>query len=172
MSPLIMLGELPPGLLFCLCALCSCDWLGMSKKLRNSRDDAGSMLASLIVIGVGTGLCGFLSLLGSADQATIVIPIIMLVSVILLFGLTWLRRDTSIRSPSGLSFWLSLSRTHRDDGIAAQYRPRRVKGPGDESAPGTNRPITAEEVHEIQITSINTWVPSRSRNAAPSDQRD
>ncbi len=64
------------------------------------------------------------------------------------------------KSPGSLGFLFSASRNRRDDGLK-DYEPRKA-GDHRSSMVGTNRPISAEEAHEIQITSANTWVPANS----------
>jgi hypothetical protein len=66
-----------------------------------------------------------------------------------------------------LSFLLSAQKNRRDDG-AAGYEPRKASGTIT-AHPGTNQPISAEEAHEIKVTSANTWVPSQSRSGRKSD---
>lgn len=133
----------------------------MAKHWKNRRDDAGSMLAAVIVIVAGAGLCAFLAAVEASERSDWAIGVVITVAVLLVTWMIWYRysRDRT----AGLRFWLSVSRNHNDDGIAAQYRPRKVADRKSELAAGTNQPITAEEAHEIQATSASTWVPSRNR---------
>ena len=68
---------------------------------------------------------------------------------------------------SDLRFLVSAHRNKRDDGLA-DYQPRKA-GDGRANPSGTNRPISAAEAHDIQITSANTWVPSQSRGERPKE---
>jgi len=62
---------------------------------------------------------------------------------------------------TNLGFLFTSSRNRRDDG-AADYEPRIAGQSRSSTAVGTNQPITASEVHEIKVTSANTWVPAKS----------
>ena len=131
----------------------------MARNWKPRRDDAGSMLASVIIIVGGAGVCAFIAGTSSSDSSGVMLGIAVAVAVLLIAMIIWLRYGR--RPEGGLGFWLSLGRNHREDGLAAQYRPRKVRDKSSETPVGTNQPITAEEVHEIQESSANTWVPSR-----------
>ena len=119
------------------------------------------MLATVIVVGIGGGLAGFGCLLAGGSDLLVATVFCSLAA--LMIGVTGLRRSVS-RSTSGLGFWLNLMKNHPDDGLAAQYRPRRVDPDKEVRPQGSNQPITAAEAHELQSTSSSTWVPSRNRN--------
>jgi hypothetical protein len=57
-----------------------------------------------------------------------------------------------------LNFLLASQKNKPTDG-ANDYLPRKVADPRL-TAEGTNRPISAEEAHDFQVTSPNTWVPA------------
>ena len=139
----------------------------MPRNWKPRRDDAGSMLASVIIIVGGAGVCAFIAGTSSSDASAAMLGFVVTAAVFLITFIIWFRYGR--RSENGLRFWLSLSRNHREDGIAAQYRPRKVRDKSAETPVGTNQPITAEEVHDIQESSANTWVPTRHRQ---SRQRD
>lgn len=131
----------------------------MGRRFRSNPDDSGSLLASMFIIALGAGCCLFTVVAMSPSSMPVALWIgggIMSVFVIIIvmqrFG----------RIPQGsLSFLLSSSRNRRDDG-ARDYEPRKVAD-GRSQSVGTNRPITAEEAHQIKVTSPNTWVPAASR---------
>ncbi|MCP4783115.1 MAG: hypothetical protein GY903_25365 [Fuerstiella sp.] len=133
----------------------------MPKNWFHRRDDAGSMLATVIVVGFGAGLSSFVGLaLASSAYDWIVIAVVA--TALLMLGLL-----TSYRyfrnEEANLGFWNAVARNHREEGLASQYRPRKVED-GEEKEPvDPNKPITADEVHEIHVTSSNTWVPSSGR---------
>ncbi len=131
----------------------------MPQKWFHRRDDAGSMLATVIVVGLGAGLCSLLGLAGTSSAYDWIV-ITVLVTALLMLGLLTAYRYFRNEDPN-LGFWHAVARNHREEGLAAQYRPRKVED-GQQGAPvDTHKPITADEVHEIQITSSRTWVPSR-----------
>ena len=119
------------------------------------------MLATVIIIIGGAALCAFIAALENSRRSAWMLGAVISIAVLMIAWIIWYRyfRNTS----TGLGFWLSMGRNHRDDGIAAQYRPRKVKNGQSEHNTGTNKPITAEEAHEIQVSSANAWVPSRDR---------
>lgn len=118
------------------------------------------MLAAVIVVVVGTGLCVFIAAASPEPASIWLVGAVVLAAVLMVSLIITYRYGR--HSSTGLGFWHALSRNHRDDGLASQYRPRRVADKRSESN-ATNRPITAEEAQEIQATSANTWVPSRNR---------
>ncbi|HIF01366.1 MAG TPA: hypothetical protein EYG03_02325 [Planctomycetes bacterium] len=133
----------------------------MPKKWFHSRDDAGSMLATVIIVGLGTGLCSFLGL-AFTSSAYDWIVIAVLATALLMLGLLTSYRYFRNEGPS-LGFWNAVARNHREEGLAAQYRPRKVQEGQEKTQVDPNKPITADEVHEIQVTSASTWVPSGGR---------
>lgn len=133
----------------------------MAKNWKHRRDDAGSMVATVIVIVVGAVICAFL---GAADRTQFgdwMLGLVVLVAALMLTAI--IRYRYARNSSSGLGFWYALGTDHREDGLASQYRPRKVRDNRTISQPGAQRPISAEEAREIQNTSSNTWVPSRNR---------
>ena len=136
----------------------------MAMKWQHRRDDAGSMLATVIIIVIGTGLCCFMCLTESSDFSDwmlIVLPALAVLTISLIVRYRY-GRGTS----GSLTFWHSVASNHPDDGLAGQYRPRKVKDSRSNAPPGTNRPITADEAHDLRITSANTWVPSKTRKSS------
>ena len=119
------------------------------------------MLATVIVIVAGTGLCTFIGAADSSSSGMIALGVVITVAVLLLLWLLWFRY--SDHSSKGLGIWLSIARNPRDDGLASQYRPRKVNEREEARITGTNQPITAEEAHDLQVNSANTWVPSKNR---------
>lgn len=119
------------------------------------------MLASVVVIVLGAGVTAFISALATGDQSDWAIGIIVAVTVLLVTWMIWYRysRNRSV----GLSFWAVFNRNHREDGLAAQYRPRKVKDGRSETSVAVNKPITAEEARDIKENSANAWVPSRNK---------
>jgi hypothetical protein len=133
----------------------------MARKWGKRRDDGGSMLASIVIIVLGTGLCCFLCLMDQSefsDLMLIALPGTSLLAIILIVAYRYGRSDSG-----SLIFWHSAATNHNDDGIAGQYRPEKVKDRRANTPVGTNQPITAEEAHDLQTMSSNTWVPSKKR---------
>ncbi|MFO0976907.1 MAG: hypothetical protein U0996_10955 [Planctomycetaceae bacterium] len=131
----------------------------MSRRFQSGRGDSGSLLASLFILALGGAGCLFTvaamapsSLPWAMGAVGGVFAIFVLFVVLQRFGKT---------PGTSLGFLLSARRNTRDDGLK-DYEPRKA---GDRrTAPaGTNRPISAEEAHEIRVTSANTWVPAKGR---------
>lgn len=136
----------------------------MARKWTRRRDDGGSMLASLVIIVLGTGLCCFLCLMDTSDFGTVMmlsLPIASLLLILFLMNYRYGRTKTG----SGLTFWFSAASNHNDDGIAAQYRPEKIKDSRSNAPAGSNSPITAQEAHELQTTSASSWVPSKKKKS-------
>lgn len=131
----------------------------MTRRWRSNRNDAGSLLASVFILALGAGCCLFtVSAMSPQSMAAAslivgsIVGVFIFVVVLQRFG----------RLPkTDLGFLVSSHRNRPGDG-ASDYQPRKA---GEERivSQGTNRPISAEEVQELKITSPNTWVPSRSR---------
>ena len=132
----------------------------MAGRWKRSRDDAGSMLATVIVIAGGAGLCSFMCLMDTSAFGDWMLALVVGGSL-LAIGLI-VRYRYSRNSSGGLGFWHMLHRNSNDDGIAAQYRPALVRDKQSLASDGNNTPITADQAREIRITSSNTWVPSRA----------
>ena len=131
----------------------------MPKKWFHRRDDAGSMLATVIVVGLGAGLTSFLVLAGTSSDYDWIVLVVFVIALVMLGAVT-LYRYYRNEDPS-LGFWNAVARNHREEGLAAQYHPRKVENVPEKLSVDPNKPITADEVHEIHVTSSNTWVPSR-----------
>jgi hypothetical protein len=128
----------------------------MGKRGQSGNRQDGSLLASVFILTLGAGCCLFtvatLSPRSFAFAASIVgsvAAVFILLAVFQRFG----------RMPSSsLSFLLTSNKNKRDDG-ANDYLPRKVADPRS-TAEGSNRPISAEEAHEMRVNSPNTWVPA------------
>lgn len=132
----------------------------MGKAWKHQRDDAGSMLATVIVVVLGALVCGFLVAASTESGGDWLLWTIVGVAVFFITWVMWYRYSRRTASP--LSFWFALSRNYRDDEFPADYVPRKVRTRQADVA-GPNRPITADEARELQQNSANTWVPSRNR---------
>lgn len=137
----------------------------MARKFRRNHNDGGSMLATMIVIVLGAILCSWVVLIAGSALKDWVIGLIAIGSV-LLIGCLLLYRYGGTQE-GGLVFWKSAFGNHYDDGLAANYRPRKVKDSGATNCQAENRPMNASELRDIRETSANTWVP-----AGPAKPRD
>lgn len=131
----------------------------MARRFHNHRKESGSLLAAVFITALGVGCCLFVvSAMSPASFSAAAWSLGGLLTVV--FTLIVLFRYG--RSPGTDSGFLLLSsRSRRDDGLG-DYEPRVANQSTLSSATGTNRPISAKEVHEIQVTSANTWVPASS----------
>ena len=116
------------------------------------------MLAAMIVIVLGAILCSWIVLVvESAFQdwviAAIVVGTVLVITCLLLFRY-------SGSKPAGLDFWRSAFGNHYDDGLAANYRPAKVKDRRSTTGQGENHPISVSELRDIRETSANSWVPA------------
>ena len=130
----------------------------MGRNWKHRRDDGGSMLATIIVIVGGAGLCCFLAL--AADSSLLLQIGVATASLITIVQIVRYRYGSD--STGKLNIWQILTRRPNDDNIAAHYHPERIIDKHSEARVGTNQPISAEEAHQIQVTSSNTWVPSKA----------
>lgn len=138
----------------------------MGRRWQNNRNDAGSLLASTFVVALGSGVTVFM-LVGLAPRENWKLAATIGGSgFVLMLFIFWMRFS---RTPGGsLGFWSIFGRSHREDHMAGDYLPRKVAD-GKSSMPASDhRPITAEEVREIQVTSPNTWVPTKTRHGGRS----
>ena len=134
----------------------------MTRRFKNSRNDAGSLLASTFLVGVGAGIAIFICLAFDPASNTASVAIISAVAVMFL-GFIALQRMSGPRAMT-MAFMNLLHRSHRDDGLASQYRPRKVKSRSI-TCSELNQPISVDQLREIQATSANTWVPTRHRKS-------
>jgi hypothetical protein len=134
----------------------------MSKKWGRRRDDSGSMLASVIVIVIGTGICCFMCVMADSRYSDLAMGAVVVSAFLVLASMIWYRYSSGDGS-GRLAFWNAAARNNREDGLAAQYRPRKVEDRRSQQQPGSNRPITAQEAHDLQINSSKTWVQSKAR---------
>ena len=131
----------------------------MPKRFHHKRNDSGSLLASVLILTLGSGCCLFLvsamspaSFAGTAWGLGGALSVFLTLIVLQRFG----------KMPNtNLGFQFSSARNRRDDG-AADYEPRIAGQTRSSSIVGTNQPISAKEAHEIKVTSPNTWVPAKS----------
>jgi hypothetical protein len=139
----------------------------MTKRFSNNRNDAGSLLASIFILTLGSGCCLFLvAAMSPASLGTTACWIGGIFAAFVTFVV--LQRFGKI--PNGnLSFLLSSSRNRRDDGLK-EYEPRIAESLRSTTTLGTNQPISAKDAHEIQITSANTWVPANSSRRRKNQQ--
>ena len=129
----------------------------MAKRFQNHRKESGSLLAAVFITALGVGCCLFVvSAMSPASFSAAAWALGGMLTVV--FTLIVLFRYG--KAPGSSSGFLLLStRNRRDDGLG-DYEPRVANQSTKPSATGTNRPISAQEVHEIQVTSANTWVPA------------
>lgn len=132
----------------------------MARRWGKRHDDGGSMLASVLITILGTGLCCFLCLLEPSDFSDLMLMVLPATALLAITVIVFLRYGQG--DSGSLKFWHSAASNHYDDSIAAQYRPRKVEDSRSNAPAGSNKPITAEEAHDIQTTSANTWVPSKT----------
>lgn len=134
----------------------------MGRHWKYRRDDGGSMLATIIVIVGGCGLCWFIAVSANAFQLQLGISVAAVIAVVQLVRLRYGKSGHA-----GLSIFNAIQRNPYDDSAAAQYRPVKIKDRRSESPTGNNKPITAEEAHQIQVNSANTWVPGKATGRDP-----
>jgi hypothetical protein len=120
----------------------------------------------MVIITMGFGACVFTVAAMSPNSVPQAVAVLAVIAA-LFFGFTFWHRYGKGGSFS-LGFLLNSRRNRRDDGLK-DYEPRVAGRDAAQSATmqGTNRPITAEEAHDIRISCDNTWVPAsgrRSRN--------
>ena len=131
----------------------------MAKRFSNNRNDAGSLLASVFILTLGSVCCLFLvAAMSPASLGTTACWIGGIFATYL--TLVVFQRFGKIPN-ANLHFLFSSSRNRRDDGLQ-DYEPRIAGKSQSATMLGTNQPISAKDAHEIQITSANTWVPANS----------
>lgn len=130
----------------------------MGRKFRRPHNDGGSMLATMIVIVLGALLCSWVVLVAGSALQDWVIAVIAVSAVSLITALLMYRYGRA--TEGGLVFWKSAFSNHYDDGLAANYRPKKVDDSRTRNAPAENRPANAAELRDIRETSANTWVPA------------
>lgn len=136
----------------------------MGRNWKHRRDDGGSMLATIIVITGGCGLCWFIAVSANAFQLQIGI------SAIALFAIVQLIRLRYGKGGGGrLNIFNAIARNPYDDTAAAQYRPVKIRDRRTEPPAGSNQPITAEEASQLQSSSANTWVPGKATKRSADD---
>lgn len=130
----------------------------MARKFRRNHNDGGSMLATMIVIVLGAILCSWIVLVAGSTLQDWMIACIAIGAVFLICCLLMYRYGGTQKG--GLAFWKSALGNHYDDGLAANYRPLKVKDSDSTSGQPENRPVSAGELRDIRETSPNTWVPA------------
>lgn len=136
----------------------------MGRRWQSNRNDAGSLLASTFITSLATGFSIFVLIAIYPRENVNQILIICGACVALLIGIIWMRFG---RMPLGsLSFWAVFGRSHREDHMAGDYVPRKVSDGRSTLPPSGQKPITADEVRDIQSTSANTWVPAKTRRSS------
>lgn len=132
----------------------------MGRRWQSNRNDAGSLLAAVFIVALGCGSCLFT--VAAMSPGSLPAAIWTLSGIAGLFLVIVVLQRFGKLPKTDLSFLLSAQKNRRDDG-ARSYEPRKAGGNSTPSA-GTNQPISAEEAHQIKVTSANTWVPSQSRS--------
>lgn len=138
----------------------------MPKRRQPYRNDLGSIFAASVSTALGVGFCCVLFAVGSPASSLWNLWLIVAAGALLLATLvafTW--RNSGI----GLDFWHTVFRARAEDARGLDYTPRKVDT-SDNSTPGGQRPITADEVREIKLMSVNTWVPARDRKKRNDDE--
>ena len=130
----------------------------MGRRGHDSRNDAGSLLASVFILALGGGCSLFtVAAMSPASLPTAMWTVGGIVGAFMVFVV--LQRFG--KAPTAdLSFILTSRRNNKNDGVA-DYLPRKA-GDNRPVVSGNNQPISAAEVHEIRVTSANTWVPANS----------
>ncbi|MEZ6040009.1 MAG: hypothetical protein R3C20_05855 [Planctomycetaceae bacterium] len=132
----------------------------MPRRFQNNRSDTGSLLASTFIVAMAVG-CSICICIAVDPRSGMDSAIVIGVVGAIFLTVIALQRFSTPRAMT-MSFLSVLSRNHRDDGLASQYRPRKVKSKSQATAE-INQPITVDELREIQSTSANTWVPARGQ---------
>ncbi|MEP3480160.1 MAG: hypothetical protein ABJZ55_12990 [Fuerstiella sp.] len=130
----------------------------MARKFRRNQNDGGSILAAMIVIVLGAILCSWIVLVSESALQDWMIACIVIGAVLVITCLLLFRYGGS--KPAGLDFWRSAFGNHYDDGLAANYRPAKVKDRTSAVGQAENRPVSASELRDIRETSANSWVPA------------
>ncbi|MCA9063187.1 MAG: hypothetical protein KDA96_09010 [Planctomycetaceae bacterium] len=128
----------------------------MGRSQRQRDNNGGSLLATVLITGLAAACCMFIAVVGAGEYAGLAMGIVAGVCLLLIV-LTVVSRLGWMPS-SGLSFYLTLKRSHRED-CAATYEPRKAAEHHDGGQAG-NQPISVNEVREIKETSANVWVPA------------
>ena len=130
----------------------------MGRRGHGNRNDAGSLLASVFILALGAGCSLFtVAAMSPSSLPTAMWTVGGIIGAFMAFVI--LQRFGKVPN-ADLGFILSSRRNKRDDGLSG-YEPRKAR----DSRPivsGANQPISAAEVHEIKVTSANTWVPANS----------
>ncbi|MFN8710091.1 MAG: hypothetical protein ACK526_13855 [Planctomyces sp.] len=137
---------------------------GMGRRIRNQGGESVSLLATTFVIALGSGAVFFLLLMVDQDAAPKGATVIGILTGAFLL-LVAAQRFSRGRS-DGLSFWVTAGKNHREDGLASSYTPRRASGGRHQATLQENRPMSVDEVREIQSVSSSTWVPSKRKRSS------
>ena len=130
----------------------------MGRRGHGNRNDAGSLLASVFILALGAGCSLFtVAAMSPSSLPTAMWTVGGIIGAFMVFVI--LQRFGKVPN-ADMGFILSSRRNKRDDGLS-DYEPRKAGDPRP-IVSGTNQPISAAEVHEIKVTSANTWVPANS----------
>lgn len=127
----------------------------ISAQSERFRQSSGIRLYSVL----GSGCCLFL--VSAMSPASLAMTAWGLGGVFFVFLILIVLQRFGKLPSSSLGFLFSSARNRRDDG-AADYEPRIAGQSRSSSMVGTNQPISANEAHEIKVTSANTWIPAKS----------
>lgn len=131
----------------------------MQKPRRRHRNDLGSVFAASVVTVLGAAISTILFTVGSPDSSPWLVGLIIVPAVLFLaalVGVRWPRLGTR------LDFWHTVFRGRAGADHGLDYEPHPVRREAVKIV-GQRKPITAEEVREIQLLSANTWVPVRGQ---------
>ncbi len=131
----------------------------MGKRGHHGNKQDGSLLASVFILTLGGGCCLFTVAALYPQSFTLAASVVG--GIAALFIIMAVLQRTGRLPSNSLGFLFISNKNKRDDGTN-DYLPRRAAD-SRPMAQGTNRPISAEEAHEIRVTSPNTWVPSPAK---------
>tara|TARA_B100000530_G_scaffold104957_1_gene64968 strand:+ start:116 stop:538 length:423 start_codon:yes stop_codon:yes gene_type:complete len=140
----------------------------MSKFRRKHRNDLGSVFAVSVITVLGTGICSTLYAVAAPRISLWFLALIMTPAVLCLAALVGIRWP---KMGTGLEFWHAVFRNRVDDDPSIDYQPRRID-PKTIMRPGQQKPITADEVRNLNLVSTNAWVPTRTRKNNQDDILD
>ena len=117
--------------------------------------ETAELLASTAVLAMGFCFCLMLIIIFAEDVRW---PLTILCGATALVALMpWLNRRDKTSANSELSFW---ARFRKPVEPVINYEPRKARG---RRRTTENQPPSAEELREMRDSSLNTWVPSRTR---------
>ena len=140
----------------------------MSKFRRKHRNDLGSVFAVSFITVLGTGICCTLYAVAAPTVSLWFLALIMTPAALCLASLVGIRWP---KMGTGLEFWHTVFRSRADADRSVDYQPRRIDAKPI-MPPGQQKPITADEVRNLNLVSTNAWVPTRTRNNNKDDILD